>query len=82
MVSEFPSKCEKEHYDALFAKNRSNLKEFWSIISVIKNRKQQNTDNVHLLVENCDVMLEMLNRLNPFEPIRNPDNFDVRLILL
>ena len=27
------------------------------------NRKQQNTDNVHLLVENCDIKLEILNEL-------------------
>ena len=27
------------------------------------NRKQQNTDNVHLLVENCDIKLEILNQL-------------------
>ena len=44
------------------------------------NRKQQNTDNVLLLVENCDIMLEILNKLNPFEPIRDPDNYDIRLI--
>ena len=46
------------------------------------NRKQQNTDNVLLLVENCDIMLEIWNKLDPFEPIRDPDNCDVRLILL
>ena len=45
-------------------------------------RKQQNTDNVLLLVENCDIMLEVLNELNPFGPITDPDNYDVRLILL
>ena len=27
------------------------------------NKKQQNTDNVLLLVENCDIMLEILNNL-------------------
>ena len=27
------------------------------------NRKQQNIDNVHLLVENCDIKLEILNKL-------------------
>ena len=27
------------------------------------NRKQQNTDNVLLLVENCDIKLEILNEL-------------------
>ena len=27
------------------------------------NRKQQNTDNVLLLVENCDIMLEIFNEL-------------------
>ena len=26
------------------------------------NRKQQNTDNVVLLVENCDIKLEILNK--------------------
>ena len=26
------------------------------------NRKQQNTDNVLLLVENCDIKLEILNK--------------------
>ena len=46
------------------------------------NRKQQNTKNVLLLVENCDVMLEILHKLNPFEQIRDPDNCDVRLIFL
>ena len=46
------------------------------------NRKQQNTNNVLLLVENCDIMLEVLNELNPFGPIIDPDNYDVRLILL
>ena len=28
------------------------------------NRKQQNTDNVLLLVENCDIKLEILNILS------------------
>ena len=27
------------------------------------NRNQQNTDNIHLLVENCDINLEILNKL-------------------
>ena len=27
------------------------------------NREQQNTDNVILLVENCDIMLQILNKL-------------------
>ena len=27
------------------------------------NRKQQNTDNVLLLVENCDIKLEILNKI-------------------
>ena len=27
------------------------------------NRKQQNTDNVFLLVKNCDIKLEILNKL-------------------
>ena len=45
-------------------------------------RKQQNSDNVLLLVENCYIMLEILNKLNPFEPIRDHDNCDVKLILL
>ena len=46
------------------------------------NRKQQNTDRVLLLVENCDIMLEISNKFNQFESIRDPDNCDVRLILL
>ena len=29
----------------------------------IENRKQQNTDYVLLLVENCDIELEILNKL-------------------
>ena len=32
-------------------------------LSKTANRKQQNTDNVHLLVENCDIKLEILNKL-------------------
>ena len=28
------------------------------------NRKQQTTDYIHLLVENCDIKLEILNRLS------------------
>ena len=30
------------------------------------NRKQQNTDNVLLLVENGELMLEIWNKLSPF----------------
>ena len=30
------------------------------------NRKQQNTDNALLLVENCDIKLEIWNKLSPF----------------
>ena len=33
----------------------------WS--TIIENRKQQNTDNVLLLVGNCDIKLEILNEL-------------------
>ena len=44
------------------------------------NRKQQNADNVLWLVENCDIKLEILHKLNPFEPITDPDNCDVRAI--
>ena len=29
------------------------------------NNKQQNTDNVILLVENCDIMLQILNKFSP-----------------
>ena len=37
--------------------------ETWSCGStIIENRKQQNTANVLLLVENCDVKLEILNK--------------------
>ena len=46
------------------------------------NRKQQDTENVLLLVENCHIMLEILNEFNIFEPIIDPDNCNVRLILL
>ena len=45
----------------------------------IANRKQQNTDNVLLLAENCNIKLKILHKHNPFEPIRDPDNFDVRV---
>ena len=43
------------------------------------NRKQQNTKKVLLLVENCDTMLEILHKHEPFERIRGPDNCDVRV---
>ena len=46
------------------------------------NRRQQNTDNVLLFVENCDINLEILHKHNPFERIRDPDNCDVRVIFL
>ena len=31
--------------------------------TIIENRKQQNTDNILLLVENCDIKLDILNKL-------------------
>ena len=34
-------------------------------------RKQQNTDNVYLLVENCDITLEILNKLAHLNQIEN-----------
>ena len=43
------------------------------------NRKQQNTDNVHSLVKNCDTMLETLHKHKPFERIKDPENCDVRV---
>ena len=46
------------------------------------NRKQQNTKNVLLLVENCDLMLGILHKQNPFATIRDPENCNVRLIFL
>ena len=46
------------------------------------NRKQQNTDNGLWVVENCDFMLEILRKHNPFERITGPDNCDVRVIFL
>ena len=46
------------------------------------NRKQQNTDNVHSLVENCDTMLEILHKHKPFQRIRDPENCDVRVFFL
>ena len=46
------------------------------------NRKQQKRDNVLLLFENCDIMVEILNKFNPFEPIRDPDNCDVKQIFV
>ena len=46
------------------------------------NWKQQNTENVLLLVENCDIKLEILHKHNPFDRIRDPDNCDVRVIFL
>ena len=46
------------------------------------NRKQQNTDNVLSLAENCDIKLEILHKHNPFEPIRDPNNCDVGVIFL
>ena len=36
------------------------------------NGKQQNTDIVLLLVENCDTMLEILHKHKPFQRIRDP----------
>ena len=33
------------------------------------NRKQQNTDNVHLLIESCDIKLEILNKLAHFNQL-------------
>ena len=44
------------------------------------NRKQQDTDNVLFLAENCDIKLEILHKHNSFELIRDPDNCDVRVI--
>ena len=35
------------------------------------NRKQQNTDDVHLLVENCDIKLEILNKLAHLNQLEN-----------
>ena len=35
------------------------------------NRKQRNTDNVHLLVENCDIKLEILNELAHCNQLEN-----------
>ena len=34
------------------------------------------------MVENCDIMLEILRKHNPFERIRDSDNCDDRLIFL
>ena len=45
------------------------------------NKKQQNTENVLLLVENCEIKHEILHKHNPFERIRDPDNCDVRVIV-
>ena len=42
------------------------------------NRKQQNTDNVLWLVENCDIKLENLHKHNPFVRITDLDNCDIR----
>ena len=42
------------------------------------NRKQQNTKNVLLLVEKCELMLGILHKQNPL--IRDPENCDVGLI--
>ena len=46
------------------------------------NRLQQNTDIVLLLVENCDTMLEILHKHNPFKQITDPDNCDVRVFFV
>ena len=35
------------------------------------NRKQQNSDDVHLLVENCDTKLEILNKLAHLNELEN-----------
>ena len=43
------------------------------------NRKQQDKDNVLLLAVNCDIKLEILHKHDPFEPIRDPGNCDVRV---
>ena len=48
----------------------------------VANRKQQNTDDVFLLAENCDIRLKILHKHYPFEPIRDPDNCDVRVFFL
>ena len=48
----------------------------------IANRKQQNKDNVLLLVGNCDIKLEILHKHKPFERIRDPENCDVRVFFL
>ena len=48
------------------------------------NRKQQNTDNVLLLIENCDIKLEIVNtstHLNQLET-QIQCNCDVRVIFL
>ena len=42
--------------------------------------RKQDTDTVFWLVENCDIKLEISLKPNPFEPITDPDNCDVRVI--
>ena len=58
------------------------------------NRKQQNSKQkttkqrqlsligcqLRYHVANCDIMFKSLHKINPFEPIRDPGNCDVRVI--
>ena len=49
---------------------------------ITANRKQQNTKDVLFLVENCDTMLVILHKHNPFERIRGLENCDVRVFFV
>ena len=46
------------------------------------NRKQYNTDKGLWMVEKGHIMFEILHKLKPFDPIRDPDTSDIMLILL
>ena len=49
---------------------------------ITENRQQQNTDNIFLLVKNCDIMFKILHKIKPFGPMSSPETTDVMLIFL
>ena len=57
----------------------------WNQCLSLLSTGQNPVDAVEVLCPkllNCDIILEILNKFNSFEPIGDPDNCDVRLILL
>ena len=47
-----------------FSTNKRTLCVLCCCSTIIENRKQQNKDNAVSLVENCDIMLEIWNKLS------------------